>query len=165
MKIKQLQLLGYCLVIGLVIILTMGLSACGSSKSPSTTTETQDSSSNTMITTTTTTTKSSSSSKTTTTPKSTAALTSIAISPASPPNLKLSFTQNLIATGTYSDGSNADLSPVVTWHSSDPTIAAFTQPSGGLLQAMSLGTSTITATYQGMTSNSVTITVIGSGLP
>jgi uncharacterized protein YjdB len=54
---------------------------------------------------------------------------------------------------------------VVTWHSSDPTIAAFTQPSGGLLQAMSQGTSTITATYQGMTSNSVTITVIGSGLP
>jgi len=33
------------------------------------------------------------------------------------------FTQNFVATGTYSDGSTADVSSLVTWHSSDATIA------------------------------------------
>jgi uncharacterized protein YjdB len=72
----------------------------------------------------------------------------------------LGFTQNFIATGTYSDGSTADLSPLVTWHSSDSTIAAFTQAAGGLLTAMATGTVQITATYQGLTTNSVSITII-----
>jgi|GEM_PF-1567730 hypothetical protein len=167
MKIKQLKSLGHCLVIGLIIILTMVLSACGSSKSPSTTTETQASSSNTIITTTTTTTttKSSPSSKTTTT-KVTATLVSIAITPNPAPNLKLGPTTiTFIATGTYSDGSTADISSSVKWTSSDPTIAEFTQPSGGQLTGIKVGSITITVTLSGITSQPLNVTVIGSALP
>ena len=165
MKIKRKQLFGYCLLIGLILVLTIVMPAC-SPKSTTTTAGTQASSSNTMIITTTTTTKSSSLSKTTSTPKSTATLTSVGISPTNPPNLKLSFTQNFIATGNYSDGSTADVTSLVTWNSSDPAKAAFLSVSGGLLTGISLGNGiTITATYQGMTSNAVNINVIGSGMP
>ena len=165
MKIKRKQLFGYCLLIGLILVLTIVMPAC-SPKSTTTTAGTQASSSNTMIITTTTTTKSSSLSKTTSTPKSTVALTSVGISPINPPNLKLSFTQNFVATGNYSDGSTADVTSLVTWNSSDPAKAAFLSVSGGLLTGISLGNGiTITATFQGMTSNAVNINVIGSGMP
>ena len=162
MKVKKIQLLGSCLVIGLALALTMAVSACSSSSPAATTTTSVSPSSNTTtaINTSVTTTTTKTSSKTTTTGKVSATLTSIAISPANPPNLKVSFTQNFTATGTYSDGSTADVSSLVTWNSSDPTIAAFTQPHGGLLLAMSLGTATISVTYQGLTSNSVNITII-----
>ena len=165
MKIKRKQLFGYCLLIGLILVLTIVMPAC-SPKSTTTTAGTQASSSNTMIITTTTTTKSSSLSKTTSTPKSTVALTSVGISPINPPNLKLSFTQNFVATGNYSDGSTADVTSLVTWNSSDPAKAAFLSVSGGLLTGISQGNGiTITATFQGMTSNAVNINVIGSGMP
>jgi uncharacterized protein YjdB len=52
------------------------------------------------------------------------------------------------------------LSSAVTWKSSDPNIAAFTNPNGGLLTAMSTGTVQITATYQGKNTNTVNITII-----
>ena len=160
MKIKSMRLYGFCLVIGMITLLTLALSACSSgSSSTSLVTSSSNSSTTTEINSTTTKTTTSYS-KTTTTGKVTATLTSIAISPTSPPNLKLGFTQNFIATGTYSDGSTADVSSLVKWNSSDATIAAFTQPSGGLLEAMGLGTAVITATYQGMTTNSVSITTI-----
>jgi len=152
MKIKLIRLSGYWAVIGLIVASTMVLSACGSTATSSTTTQ-PPSSTNTI-------TSTSKATKTTTTGKVTATLTSVAISPTSPPSLKLGFTQNFVATGTYSDGSTADVSSLVTWHSSDATIAAFTQPEGGLLTAMTTGTVSITATYQGMTTNQVNITVI-----
>ena len=160
MKIKTMRLSGFYLVIGILTLLTLAVSACSSGSS---TTNVVTSSSNSSTTTeinATTTKTTNSSSKTTTTGKVTATLTSIAISPTSPPNLKLGFTQNFTATGTYSDGSIADLSSAVKWNSSDATIAAFTQPEGGLLTAMTTGTVQITATYQGMTTNSVSITII-----
>jgi len=160
MKIKTMRLSGFCLVIGLITLLTLAMSACSSgSSSTNVVTSSSNSSTTTEINATTTKTTTSSS-KTTTTGKVTATLTSIAISPTNPPNLKLGFTQNFVATGTYSDGSTADVSPLVSWHSSDTTVAAFTQPSGGLLEAMAIGTAVITATYQGMTTNSVSITTI-----
>ena len=159
MKIKLIRLSGYWAVIGLIVASTMVLSACGSTATSSTTTQppSSDSSTTTAANTITSTSKAT---KTTTTGKVTATLTSVAISPTSPPSLKLGFTQNFVATGTYSDGSTADVSSLVTWHSSDATIAAFTQPEGGLLTAMTTGTVSITATYQGMTTNQVNITVI-----
>jgi hypothetical protein len=160
MKIKTIRLSGFCLVIGLITLLILAMSACSSGSS---TTNVVTSSSNSSTTTEingTTTKTTTTSSKTTTTGKVTATLTSIAISPTSPPNLKLGFTQNFTATGTYSDGSTADLSPIVKWNSSDPSIAAFTQPEGGLLTAMTTGTVSVTATYQGITTNSVSITII-----
>ncbi len=159
MKIKLIRLSGYWAVIGLIVASTMVLSACGSTAASSTTTQPPSSDSSTT-TATNTITSTSKATKTTTTGKVTATLTSVAISPTSPPSLKLGFTQNFVATGTYSDGSTADVSSLVTWHSSDATIAAFTQPEGGLLTAMTTGTVSITATYQGMTTNQVNITVI-----
>jgi homogentisate 1,2-dioxygenase len=159
MKIKLIRLSGYWAVIGLIVASTMVLSACGSTATSSTTTQPPLSDSSTT-TATNTITSTSKATKTTTTGKVTATLTSVAISPTSPPSLKLGFTQNFVATGTYSDGSTADVSSLVTWHSSDATIAAFTQPEGGLLTAMTTGTVSITATYQGMTTNQVNITVI-----
>ena len=159
MKIKLIRLSGYWAVIGLIVASTMVLSACGSTATSSTTTQPPSSDSSTT-TATNTITSTSKAPKTTTTGKVTATLTSVAISPTSPPSLKLGFTQNFVATGTYSDGSTADVSSLVTWHSSDATIAAFTQPEGGLLTAMTTGTVSITATYQGMTTNQVNITVI-----
>ena len=157
MKIKLIRLSGYCLAIVLIAV-TMAVSACGSTASSTTTQPpSSDSSTTTAANTITSTSKST---KTTTTGKVTATLTSIAISPTSPPNLKLGFTQNIVATGTYSDGSTADVSSLVTWHSSNAAIAAFTQPEGGLLTAMTIGTVSITATYQGMTTNSINISVI-----
>src|SRR5271157_2678885 len=128
MKIKQIRLLGYCLVIGLIIVLTLVVSACGSAPS-STNTVTSSTLSSTIIATTTT--NSSLSSKTTTTTKITAALVSIAITPNPPSNLRIGPTTiTFTATGTYSDGATADISALVTWTSSDPTIAAFTQLTG-----------------------------------
>ena len=159
MKIKLIRLSGYWAVIGLIVASTMVLSACGSTATSSTTTQPPSSDSSTT-TATNTITSTSKATKTTATGKVTATLTSVAISPTSPPSLKLGFTQNFVATGTYSDGSTADVSSLVTWHSSDATIAAFTQPEGGLLTAMTTGTVSITATYQGMTTNQVNITVI-----
>ena len=159
MKIKLIRLSGYWAVIGLIVASTMVLSACGSTATSSTTTQPPLSDSSTT-TATNTITSTSKATKTTATGKVTATLTSVAISPTSPPSLKLGFTQNFVATGTYSDGSTADVSSLVTWHSSDATIAAFTQPEGGLLTAMTTGTVSITATYQGMTTNQVNITVI-----
>ena len=159
MKIKLIRLSGYWAVIGLIVASTMVLSACGSTAASSTTTQPPSSDSSTT-TATNTITSTSKATKTTTTGKVTATLTSVAISQTSPPSLKLGFTQNFVATGTYSDGSTADVSSLVTWHSSDATIAAFTQPEGGLLTAMTTVTVSITATYQGMTTNQVNITVI-----
>jgi uncharacterized protein YjdB len=75
-----------------------------------------------------------------------AVLRSIAISPASK-NLPKGVTQQLIATGTYSDNTVQDLTAVVTWSSSSPAVfisnAAGTY---GLAYALALGTATITAT-------------------
>jgi uncharacterized protein YjeT (DUF2065 family) len=95
-----------------------------------------------------------------TTGKITTTLTSIVISPTNPPNRKLSFTQNFIATGYYPNGASADLSSLVTWESEDATIAAFIQPKSGMLNAISVGTVRITASYEGISSRAVNVTVI-----
>jgi uncharacterized protein YjdB len=77
----------------------------------------------------------------------TAALTAIAVTPAvsSLPN---GTTTALVATGTYADNTTRDLTSVVTWSSSAPGVAFVSNASGsrGLVTALSLGTTTITAT-------------------
>jgi len=89
---------------------------------------------------------------------------SIAISPVSPSDVKLGFTQNFYATALYASGATADITSQVTWNSSNPSIAEFTQPSGGLLTGMTMGTATITASFDGITSNSVSIKVVASNM-
>ena len=161
MKIKLIRLSGYCLTIGLIVASTMVLSACGSTAAASSTTTQPPSSASSTTTAVNTITSTSKSTKTTATTKVTAVLVSIAITPNPSPNLKLGPTTiTFTATGTYSDGIAVDISTLVTWTSSDPTIAAFTQLSGGLLMGMSVGTVTITASLSGITSPTVSVTTV-----
>jgi len=99
-----------------------------------------------------------------TTTQTTEAIISLAISPVTPANLKQGFTQNFYATALYASGATADVTSQVIWSSSDKTVADFTQLSGGLLTGLAVGNVTVSAQYQGLTSNSVSITVTGSGM-
>jgi uncharacterized protein YjdB len=85
-------------------------------------------------------------------------ISSIFITPAST-TIAVNGTQQLTATGTFSDGSRQPLSgTTVGWSSSDDTVATITN--GGLVTGVSLGTATITATAQGVSgTGSVTVTV------
>ena len=69
-------------------------------------------------------------------------LQSIAIVPSNY-NLDKGLTKTIIVTGTYSDGSFADLSSGVSWVSADTNIATITN--SGLVTAINIGTTNITA--------------------
>ena len=89
-------------------------------------------------------------------------LSSIGISPGNA-NVDAGSTQAYTATGIYTDGSNQDFTSLVTWNSSDLTIA--TIDVNGLATGLSTGTSTITATdpvtfISGMTSLIVPATLV-----
>ena len=75
-----------------------------------------------------------------------------------PPSISLAagFTQQFAATGTYSDASVKDVTALVTWGSSDTTLASIT--SGGLASALKVGMVTISAT-SGSVVGSTTFTV------
>ena len=85
-------------------------------------------------------------------------LTSIAISPAST-TLALNATQQFAATGTYSNGSTANITSSVAWVSSNP--ASLTVGATGLAKAIaaSASSATITASLSGVTSNVATVTL------
>ena len=85
-------------------------------------------------------------------------LTSIAVTPATPANLKVGATQQFTATGTYSDSSTADITATVTWASGTTATATITA-SGGLATGVAAGTTQITATMGTVTSPGVTLTV------
>ncbi|UBO73676.1 beta strand repeat-containing protein [Aeromonas rivuli] len=68
------------------------------------------------------------------------------------PKIPLGIDTQYQAIGAYSDGSTEDLTTKVSWSSSDTAIATIDE--SGLAKAMGLGQSTITASYQGVTSNS-----------
>ena len=84
-------------------------------------------------------------------------LSSIAVTPSSPNNLPVGANQQFTATGNYSDGSNADITSVVTWVSDPPSTA--TVSSSGLVTGRAGGTANISATLDGVTSAGVTLTV------
>jgi len=71
-----------------------------------------------------------------------ATLTSIAVTPANA-SLPLGTLQQFTATGTFSDGSTQDVTGIVTWSSSNTSVASITV--SGLVTARNLGTVTITA--------------------
>jgi hypothetical protein len=73
----------------------------------------------------------------------TAALTSITLTPAQATVAK-GLTKQFAATGTYSDGSTADVTSSVTWASSAGGVATIS--SGGLASATAAGTTTVSAT-------------------
>ena len=90
----------------------------------------------------------------------TATLKAISVSPAAA-SVASGLTQQLTATGSYSDGSTANLTGSVTW-ASTPTSGepTFSNPSApGLATAKSTGTFSITAAWAGVTSGPMSLTV------
>jgi uncharacterized protein YjdB len=88
-----------------------------------------------------------------------ATVTSIRVSPASP-TIAVDTAQQLTATATYSNGSTADISSSATWTSSAPAVAFV--DAAGLAGGVLAGSSTITASYAGVSGTS-SLTVTGSG--
>lgn len=80
-----------------------------------------------------------------------------------PPNsqLPLGITQQLTATGVYSDSTSADLTSQVTWASS--SAANVTVSTSGIASAVAIGTAAITATL-GSVTGSVTVTATAAVL-
>ncbi len=93
-----------------------------------------------------------------------AVLTGITITP---PNSSIaqSTSEQLIATGDFSDGTTQNLTAFVTWVSSAPSVAAVsnTAPSQGLVTGNAAGSVTITATLGGV-SGVTTVTVTAAVL-
>ncbi len=89
------------------------------------------------------------------TPTSTVALVSIAVTPPNP-TLQIGNPESFTATGTYSDGSTANITSQVTWSSSNTGIASIN--STGMATAVAGGSGNIIATL-GTTSGSTTVTV------
>jgi uncharacterized protein YjdB len=80
------------------------------------------------------------------------ALSSIAVTPSSPTILP-GATQQMTATGTYQGGGTQNISSQVTWSSGTTSVA--TVSSGGVVTAVTAGTSTITATLNGVMGSTV----------
>jgi hypothetical protein len=89
-----------------------------------------------------------------------AALVSIAVTPQNPTVAKGS-TQQLTATGTFTDGSTQNMSNSVVWTASNPGVV--TLGSSGLATAQALGTSTISAS-SGVINGQDTLTVTPAAL-
>ena len=87
------------------------------------------------------------------------AIASIAVTPASP-TIASGTAIQFTAVATYSDGSTQNVTALATWTSSDLAVATVSNTAGsqGLSTAIAAGTSTITATYTGVT-GTATITV------
>lgn len=69
----------------------------------------------------------------------------------------------LTATATMSSGDTADVTALATWTSSDNEVA--TVSTSGVVTAVAVGTATVTASYQGLTSAcAVTVTDPVEGL-
>jgi uncharacterized protein YjdB len=77
-----------------------------------------------------------------------ALLTTISISPPQP-SIAAGTSTNLIATGTYSDSSNMDLTTVVAWSSSVDGVATVSDV--GKLAGVAPGATTITASFEAVT--------------
>lgn len=93
-----------------------------------------------------------------------ALLASIGVTPASP-SVPRGNSQQLTATGVYTDSTTADLTAQVTWSSSDASKATISNAPGsqGRVQALAAGTTTITATL-GTVSGGTTLTVTPAAL-
>lgn len=94
-------------------------------------------------------------SATTTPPASTKTLASILISPAAP-TVALGRSQQLTATGTFTDSSKQDMTKTVTWASAEPSIATVSQ--SGLALGKAVGSAKLTA-KSGSVTAAITLTV------
>jgi uncharacterized protein YjdB len=93
-----------------------------------------------------------------------ATLTSIEITPPDP-SIAKGTTQQLTATGTFSDGSTEDLTDKVSWTSGSETIAQVSNlpDAPGVVTGLGIGSASITATVNGV-SGSTTVTVTAATL-
>ncbi len=91
---------------------------------------------------------------------SSSTVTALTITPDNP-NIAKGRSTQFIATGTFSDLPPRDITFDVSWTSSAPAVASVSDAVGskGLSQAIAVGTSTITATFAGV-SDSTQLTVI-----
>ncbi|HTT02415.1 MAG TPA: Ig-like domain-containing protein, partial [Steroidobacteraceae bacterium] len=91
---------------------------------------------------------------------SSASLTSITITPASP-SVAIGTTQQLVATGNLSDGSHPIYTTLVTWSSDTKSVATVSNASGsnGLVTPVATGKANITATLGSVTSAPDQVTV------
>jgi len=69
------------------------------------------------------------------------------------PEIGVNGTSQFTAMGVFSDGSTQDLSSQATWNSSAANVALVSN--AGLATGLHIGTSTITATYQGVSGSSI----------
>jgi trimeric autotransporter adhesin len=93
-----------------------------------------------------------------------ATLASISITPPNP-RIANGTNQQFTATGIYTDNSTQDLTTAAAWSSSATTVAGVSNAAGsnGLATALSPGSTTITATFGGV-SSSTTLTVSSTSL-
>jgi hypothetical protein len=94
---------------------------------------------------------------------SAATLVSIQVSPANAAIAKGS-TQQFFAIGLYTDGTQVDLTSAVTWQSSVGTVASVSNAAGsnGLASASAIGSTTITASFDGVASPGANLSVSAS---
>ncbi len=85
-------------------------------------------------------------------------LTDISVTPATPDDLHVNVTKQFTATGEYSDNSTQNITDTVTWDSSDPATATIN--ANGLARGVAAGTTSITATQSGVSSDAVALAVI-----
>lgn len=69
----------------------------------------------------------------------------------------------ITATGTYPDGSTANLTSQVTWSSSDPSVATINSTTG-VATGVAVGSATITASIYGVTSPAASLTVTSAAV-
>jgi uncharacterized protein YjdB len=74
------------------------------------------------------------------------------------PTLEVGATSQFRATATLSDGTKQDVTSASTWTSSNTAVATVT--AAGIVTALTIGSTTITATYQGTAAKDM-IQVIG----
>jgi hypothetical protein len=87
-----------------------------------------------------------------------AVLVSIAVTPNPPPSLLVGDTRQFVATGTYDDLSVTTITSSVTWFSS--SVAMATISATGLATGVAAGGTDISASLSGITSPTVTLTVV-----
>lgn len=81
----------------------------------------------------------------------------ISVSPSYPASLAKGLTQKFTATGYYLNGSTLDITSSATWNSVSPTVA--TVDTSGLATGTGVGSTNITASFGGVTSTFVSLTV------
>jgi len=88
-------------------------------------------------------------------------LTGISITPASPTTIAKGTTITFVATGSYNDGTSATITNQVAWAQSTAGILTF---NGAIATGNTLGSTNVTASLSGVTSNTAAVVVTGATL-